>query len=87
MNAVLIMLMALIAGCSTVSSRPDFPSLPPSLETSCPPELSLIPLGTDRPSEVLTIVKNNYGQYHECKAKVDAWQSWYSKQKKIYDSK
>jgi hypothetical protein len=35
---------------------------------------------------MLKVVVTNYGQYHECRAKVEAWIDWYKSQKEIHDS-
>jgi hypothetical protein len=36
-------------------------------------------------SGLLETITINYGQYYECKAKVDGWQFWYEENKKIYE--
>ena len=41
---------------------------------------------TEKLSEVLKVVVDNYGQYHECKIKVDTWAEWYKTQKDIFES-
>ena len=41
---------------------------------------------TSKLSDLLTIVSENYSDYHECKAKNDSWIEWYNDNKKIYDS-
>jgi DNA invertase Pin-like site-specific DNA recombinase len=41
---------------------------------------------TEKLSEVLKVVVDNYGQYHECKIKVDTWVEWYKTQKDIFES-
>jgi hypothetical protein len=41
---------------------------------------------TEKLSEVLNVVVDNYGQYHECKIKVDTWVEWYNTQKNIFES-
>jgi hypothetical protein len=48
------------------------------------PDLKKAP-ETTKLSEVLTTVTQNYGQYHECRIKADAWIEWYDAQKKIFD--
>jgi DNA-binding NarL/FixJ family response regulator len=35
-------------------------------------------------SSVITVVTENYGQYHQCKVKVDTWIEWYNAQKNIH---
>ena len=77
----------ILAGCSTtqpVPVKPKFPEAVPSLKTPCS-ELKEIPLETTKLSEAISVIAQNYGMYHECKLKVDAWSEWYTEQKKIYD--
>jgi hypothetical protein len=73
----------LLAGCSTVPVERNFPAVPPALLTECP-ALAQTPQGA-KFSEVLTIVNNNYAEYHQCRAKTEAWVQWYTEQKKIFD--
>jgi 1-deoxy-D-xylulose-5-phosphate reductoisomerase len=37
-------------------------------------------------SDILQVVAANYGAYHECKNKLDAWIEWHKQQKQISDS-
>lgn len=73
-----------LAGCQTTVER-EFPPIPPSLEISCE-DLELVPENTDKLSEILLVVTNNYSRYHTCQAKVDAWLKWYEDQKEIFES-
>ena len=81
----LILISALVlAGCSTTTPvERNFPTVPAQLKESCP-DLKKAP-ETTKLSEVLTTVTQNYGQYHECRIKADAWIEWYDAQKKIFD--
>lgn len=81
----LILISALVlAGCSTTTPvERHFPAVPAQLKQACP-DLKKAP-ETTKLSEVLTTVTQNYGQYHECHFKVDAWIEWYDTQKKIFD--
>ena len=79
-----ILLVFLLAGCTTVPVTVPFPETPASLKQSCP-DLQLVPVGTEKLSEVLSTVSKNYGQYHECQILVEAWQQWYKDQKEIYE--
>jgi len=78
-------LMILLSGCVTIPISRNFPDIPPSLKTSCE-NLELVPDQTDKLSEVLIVVTNNYSKYHECQIKVETWQQWYRTQKEIFDS-
>lgn len=75
----------ILTGCSTVPILQSFPDIPPALKKSCA-DLEIVPGGTDKLSEVLTVVSENYARYHECSALNQAWQQWYSEQRKIFES-
>jgi hypothetical protein len=76
----------LLTGCiATIPVSRNFPDIPPSLQAGCE-NLELVPEGTDKLSEVLVVVTNNYSKYHECQIKVETWQEWYKTQKEIFDS-
>lgn len=83
---LLILPLFLLTGClQSVPIKPEFPKAVQELTTECP-DLQLVPVETTKLSEILLIIVKNYGQYHECQAKVDGWIQWYNDQKKIYDS-
>ena len=85
MKSLLTVCMALmLAGCAVPVSR-NFPDIPPALATSCD-NLTLVPEGTEKLSEVLIVVTENYAKYHQCQIKVETWQQWYNTQKDIFDS-
>lgn len=74
-----------LAGCqTTVPVHMSFPQIPEELQKSCPPLKQTDP-NTKKLSEVLKDVTANYGQYNECKVKIDAWNQWYNTQKKIFE--
>jgi hypothetical protein len=73
----------LISGCS-ILVKPSFPDIPKNLDESCP-ELQEAKKDSDKLSDLLKTVTINYGQYHECSIKVQAWSEWYKKQKKIFE--
>lgn len=76
--------MIFLAGCQSVPVTMKFPDVPAELAKECDP-LEKIPK-TDKLSEVVTVISRNYGKHHECAARVDAWNTWYETQKKIYES-
>lgn len=86
MKIVLSLLPVLfLSGCFvTAPVKPKFPESIPELMKPCP-ELKETPQGTSKLSDTLTVITQNYGQYHECKTKVESWIEWYIEQKKIYD--
>ena len=63
----------------------NFPDVPEDLKVACP-DLREIDPNTTKLSEVVSVVSSNYGQYHECRIKTDAWIEWYNSQKQIFDS-
>lgn len=86
-GVAIVLILLLLTGClatTPVPVKPKFPDPVPKLLEECP-ELSLVPSGTEKLSETISIVSKNYGQYHECRAKINAWIEWYIDQKKIYD--
>lgn len=78
-------IVVLLSGCliSTPVKR-NFPAVPNELMEACPDLKKTEP--TEKLSEVLKVVVDNYGQYHECKIKVDTWVEWYKTQKDIFES-
>jgi hypothetical protein len=93
-NRILILLFVfLLASCKTtekmvdprpVSAIPHWPEISQDLMKSCP-DLKKVQEGTEKLSEVLNVVADNYSQYHECRAKVDSWIRWYNAQHDIFE--
>ena len=81
----LLPIAILLTGCLATPVKRTFPEVPSELKTACP-DLKIINEGTEQLSKVITVVTENYTQYHECKLKVDIWILWYDKQKEIFDS-
>lgn len=85
MRTFTIIVTLLFTGCSTtVPVTAKFPAAPAVLMEKCP---SLKKLQGDQVSivDLHTTVVENYTSFHECSIKVEAWQEWYSSQKKIFD--
>lgn len=74
----------MLAGCTATPVKRNFPDAPQEIKVACP-DLKQTQQ-TDKLSDVLRIVADNYGQYHECRAKVDAWNDWYNSQKQNFES-
>ena len=85
---LIIVTVLMMTGCAMfqkpVPVKRTFPSVPTELVESCPDLKKTEP--TEKLSEVLKVVVDNYGQYHECKIKVDTWVEWYNTQKSIFES-
>ena len=79
----------LLAGCSSFKSpvvvSAPWPDAPLSMMEACP-DLKPVDTNTDKLSDVLTVVTDNYTQYYLCAGKIDDWNNWYNTQKKIYES-
>lgn len=85
MKILALIPVVLLTACSTlVPVKQSFPEVPKDLMVACPDLQQTQP--TDKLSDVLKVVVDNYGQYHECRVKVDAWIEWYKSQKQISDS-
>lgn len=85
MKRILIIASALLlTACLSTPVKRTFPEIPEDLKTACP-DLSQIDESTTKLSEVVKTVTVNYGQYHECKIRVDAWMEWYKTQKSIFE--
>jgi hypothetical protein len=80
----LFLIVVMIVGCSTVPVERKFPDVPKELMESCP-DLKQTQ-SASKLSEVLTVVVENYGQYHECKLKANSWMDWYNTQKQIFNT-
>jgi hypothetical protein len=81
---LLLIPIVLLTGCLTTPVKRNFPEVPQELMEACP-DLKTVQ-ETEKLSEVLKVVTSNYGQYHECRIKVDTWVEWYKTQKQIFDS-
>jgi hypothetical protein len=75
----------LLSGCIATPVKRTFPEAPKELLELCP-NLKEVPAGTEKFSEVLKIVTENYSQYHECQFKNELWKEWYDTQKQNFDS-
>jgi len=82
MKLLLLIPAVLLTGCLVTPVKQKFPEVPPEIMLACPDLKTVEP--TEKLSEVLKVVVDNYGQYHECRAKVDAWLEWYKTQKQIF---
>jgi hypothetical protein len=81
-----LLILLLLAGCSTtVPVARKFPEIPDVMMVPCPP-LSQIKEGTTKLSEVVEVVTDNYFEYHKCSDKNDLWMEWFKAQKEIFDS-
>ncbi len=74
-----------LTGCSitAIPVAPKFPDAPATLQEKC----ADLKEATETMSltEFTKTVVGNYVLYHECKVKVEGWNEWYTKQKKIFE--
>jgi len=83
---LLLIPVFMLSGCLvTTPVKRNFPEVPEELKVACP-DLKEIDPNTNKLSEVISTVSANYGQYQECKVKVDTWVEWYKTQKEIFES-
>ena len=85
MKLITLLTVLALTGCSAVPVARHFPDVPDELKVACV-ELKEVDPTTDKLSEVITVVADNYGKYHECRIKVDMWIDWYNSQKDIFNS-
>ena len=76
--------LALLAGCTTVPLDRNFPDAPKELMEPCP-DLNQT-AETDKLSDVLKVVNENYGLYHKCQDRTGKWIDWYKQQREIFNS-
>ena len=80
-----LILVLMLAGCSTtVPVTSKFPEPPKYSLQSCP-QLQLLKEGS-KLSDVATTVTINYSTYYDCAVKHDAFIEWYNIQKNIFES-
>jgi hypothetical protein len=88
MKIIVLAFAALLAGCSVSAPvKRNFPDAVPALQEKCP-ALSIIESTGNAISitDMLKTVVKNYGSYYECANKVDGWNEWYDKQRKIFET-
>lgn len=82
-NYLVLPVVFFMAACTTKVyvpiPPPGFPDIGVKMNYKCP-ELELAK-NSEKLSELLSTVANNYGTYHTCRAAVDAWHQWYQEQK------
>lgn len=80
-----IIAVSLLTACTaTAPVARKFPDLPANLNKSCTPLKEV--QKTNKLSEVLIVVTDNYALFHECEIKNELWLQWYREQKTNFDS-
>jgi len=72
-----------LTACQTVPVERKFPNVLPTMIEPCD-DLAILSTNAQL-SEVVEVVTSNYGQYQTCQVKVEAWITWYKKQKEIFE--
>ena len=81
---VVLLSCVFLMGCQTCPINPapiKLKDIPAELAVSCP-DLELTS-DTNKLSDVITTVTDNYTEYHKCRAHVDGLKDWYNKQQQI----
>jgi pectin methylesterase-like acyl-CoA thioesterase len=85
MNKLPFLIFAvLLVGCTTVPVKQKFPDSVAELREKCP-QLAQIEGERVAITDMLKVVIANYTTYYQCANKVDGWNEWYDKQKKIFE--
>jgi hypothetical protein len=79
-----LVLVLLLAGCTTVPVARNFPEAPPQLLETCS-KLKTINTETTVFSVLSKTVVENYTAYHECATLQQGWVEWYNTQKKTFE--
>ena len=77
-----LLVSLLLVGCNSIP--PQYPKWPDLPKVGTCPELDLA-TSSEKLSELLSTVAKNYGKYHECTARAQAWEQWYKDQRAIYE--
>lgn len=85
MKKLFALVLLVLSGCSitAVPVTPKFPEAPATLQERCA-QLKEATEGMTL-TEFTKVVVENYILYHECERKVEGWNEWYQKQKKIFE--
>ncbi len=85
MIKTLLPIIPLLSACTiAVPVERHFPNVPLSLEIPCS-ELTELTTEDTKLSDLLDVVTENYGKYHNCKLKNELWLKWYSDQKENFE--
>jgi len=88
MRLLTLIPVTLLSGClaTSVPVASKFPApTSPEMMVACP-ELRLIKDNTEKLTDIMDVVADNYEQYHLCRSKASDWIEWYNKQRKNFDS-
>lgn len=87
MKWLILLISILLSACTTKVyvpvPPPPFPTIGERMGYKCPDLREA--RDSEKLSELLDTVIKNYGDYHRCKAAVEAWHLWYIEQKNNYE--
>jgi hypothetical protein len=87
MKTIILGFSVLLVSCTTIPVNRDFPDAVPALQEKCPALSTVESTGKETSiTDLLKTVVKNYGSYYECANKVDGWNEWYNKQRKIFEN-
>ena len=83
MRLVILLSSLMLSGC--LASAPKFPK-PASEEVmkTCP-QLKMAKTDSDKLTDLMDTIADNYKEYYDCKDKLDTWIKWYNQQKENYE--
>lgn len=85
MKLAVLLSVIVLSGCSTVVPvKQKFPEPIKELQEKCP-ELQQIQGDKVAITDMLKTIIQNYSTYYQCANKVEGWNEWYDKQKKIFE--
>ena len=84
MKKFLALITVFLVGCAGTNVARHFPEVPSDLQKPCL-ELELVSTTTNKLSDVIGVVTDNYAEYHLCRIRVDAWIEWHKTQRTIFE--
>jgi hypothetical protein len=88
MRYLVIPIILALSGCAALDQpvpvKRNFPEAAADLMNACP-DLTKVDEGTTELSKVVSVVVDNYKEYHKCRIRVDGWIEWYKSQKAIFE--
>ncbi|NBP02375.1 MAG: hypothetical protein EBU90_20110 [Proteobacteria bacterium] len=91
MKILSLIFVVFLTGCSLLQPRvvmvdpPQWPEAGQTLKEPCKQLKELDPAKQLNITDILLIVVENYGNYHECSFKKDGWNKWYDQNKQMYE--
>ena len=84
-SIVIMLLIMMLTGCTTVPVKRNFPDSPSKMAMENCPNLQKLKEDA-KLSDISNTISINYSTYYECAVKLDTWIEWYQIQKNIFES-